>query len=643
MDVYEMLSEQGPFAKLLPGFSPRAGQQALAQAIGEAINDKRMLIAEAGTGTGKTFAYLVPAIESGKKVLISTGTRHLQDQLFHRDLPLVLQALEYRMPVALLKGRANYLCLHRMKLAEEHAFLTRESRSDLQTIKFWGKKTQRGDIAELGAIEEDARIWPLVTSTTENCLGSECPDWDDCFVVKARRDAQEADIVVVNHHLLLADMALKEEGFGELLPTAEVFVIDEAHQLPDVASRFFGRSISSRQINLLLADAIAEQLQDAPEYSEIRDCTDQVKTALKRFRLALGVDNQKDAWNKIMHKPALVEARDELQQTLASLQQHLQVIAEKSKGLEQCLSRCEQLLLAVKTYGEFSEESPSIFWYETYTSGFVLNATPLDVDRLFASQQQSLSSCWIFTSATLQVGNDFKHFAIRLGLQDYASGNWESPFDYARQSLLYLPRDLPETNSPQFNTQLVEHVIPILEASGGRAFLLFTSYRAMYEAEGLLKGWLEYPLLVQGSQPKHELLRQFKEEGNAVLLGTGSFWEGVDVRGEALSCVVIDKLPFASPGDPVMQARLDAIRGNGGNPFMDYQLPQAVISLKQGAGRLIRDVTDIGVLVIGDTRLKTKQYGKLFIQSLPPMPITHDIQQVKQFFYTNAPHENTGT
>lgn len=643
MDVFEILSEEGPFGKYLSGFSPRSGQQALAGAIDESIRNQHMLIAEAGTGTGKTFAYLVPAIESGKKVLISTGTRHLQDQLFHRDLPLVLQALEYRMPVALLKGRANYLCLHRMNLAEEHAFLTRESRSDLQTIKFWSKKTRRGDIAELGEIEEDARIWPLVTSTTENCLGSECPDWDDCFLVKARRDAQEADVVVVNHHLLLADMALKEEGFGELLPSAEVFIIDEAHQLPDVAARFFGRSISSRQLNLLLADAIAEQLQEAPEYSDLRDCADEVKTALKRFRLALGVDNQKDAWNRIMHKPALVEARDELQQHLVSLQQHLEVIADKSKGLEQCLSRCEVLLLGLKAYGEASEESPSVFWYETYTSGFVLNATPLDVDRLFASQQQALSRCWIFTSATLQVGEDFKHFAMRLGLEDYQSGHWESPFDYANQSLLYLPEDLPEPSSPQFNQQLIEGVLPILEASGGRAFLLFTSYRAMYEAERLLKGRLEYPLLVQGSQPKHELLRQFKEAGNAILLGTGSFWEGVDVRGEALSCVVIDKLPFASPGDPVMQARLDAIRGQGGNPFMDYQLPQAVISLKQGAGRLIRDVTDSGVLVIGDPRLKTKQYGKLFIQSLPPMPVTHDLAQVKQFFYENAPHENTGT
>lgn len=629
----DLLSEQGVFADALDGFTARSGQQALSSAIEKVITKKQVLIAEAGTGIGKTFAYLVPAITSNKKVIISTGTRHLQDQLFHTDIPLVKKALKVDLPCSLLKGRANYLCKYRLDIAHQQAYLSRETQDHLARIRQWSKSTVCGDVAEMSEISEDARVWPIVTSTSDNCLGSECRDWSECFVVKARRDAQEADIVVVNHHLLLADMAIKEEGFGELLPAADTFIIDEAHQLPEVASRFFGKGCSSRQINNLINDCIAEQVKDAPEISDIRDACDELKTSMAQFRLALGVDSQRDGWAKIKYKPALQKARENLLSHFQALTEILQDVAQRGKGLELCAVRCLELYQSFKSYGEeATDEATSIYWYETFSKGFVLHSTPVDIAALFKQQRDALPGSWIFTSATLEVGHDFDHFAKRLGLDQYEKGNWNSPFDYQQQSLLYLPDNLPEPSSFDYTEKLIQQAIPVLEASQGRAFLLFTSYRALNEAAKLLQRKVDYPILIQGSLPKHQLLEKFRELGNAILLGTSSFWEGVDVRGEALSCVIIDKLPFASPGDPVMQARLDGIRKQGGNPFMDYQLPQAVIALKQGAGRLIRDMKDYGVLMIGDNRLKTKGYGKTFIESLPDMPQSKRLEDVQAFY-----------
>ncbi len=629
----DLLGNDGVFAKMLDGFTARSGQQALSTAIEKIIDKQQILVAEAGTGIGKTFAYLVPAIISEKKVIISTGTRHLQDQLFHTDIPLVKRALTVDLPVALLKGRANYLCPYRLRSAHQQTFLNRESQDHLAKINRWSKSTVSGDLAEMSEISEDARVWPMVTSTSDNCLGSECPDWADCYVVKARKDAQDADIVVVNHHLLLADMAIKEEGFGELLPAAETFIIDEAHQLPDVAARFFGKSCSSRQLNNLINDCITEQIKDAPDMPDIRDICDELKTKMAEFRLALGADSTRDGWDKIKYKPTLSLANDELIATLKNLISVLENAAERSKGLEKCFTRSDELYNAFKNYGDNTcAETASVYWYETYTKGFVLYATPLDIASLFKQQRKALPGGWIFTSATLEVGHDFDHFANRLGLDEYQKGNWNSPFDYQQQSLLYLPDDLPEPSSFNYTEKLIEKALPVLQASKGRAFLLFTSYRALNEAVKLLECKLDYPLLIQGRLPKHQLLQKFRELGNAVLLGTGSFWEGVDVRGEALSCVIIDKLPFASPGDPVMQAKLDGIRAQGGNPFMDFQLPQAVIALKQGAGRLIRDMQDYGVLMIGDNRLRTKRYGKVFLESLPDMPQSMRLEDVNAFY-----------
>ena len=632
-DAADLLSENGVFSKAIKGFTARAGQQALSSTIQSVIHNNQVLVAEAGTGIGKTFAYLVPAIISNKKVIVSTGTRHLQDQLFHTDIPLVKKALNLDLPCSLLKGRSNYLCLYRLGIADELAFLTRETQDHLSRIRSWSKQTNHGDVAEMSEISEDSRVWPVVTSTADNCLGSECSEWSKCFVVNARRDAQEADIVVVNHHLLLADMAIKEEGFGELLPAADTFIIDEAHQLPEVASRFFGKGFSSRQLNNIINDSIAEQIKDAPDMHSIRDACDSLKTTMAQFRLALGADSQRDAWSKIENKPALKKAGESLLLELHELQESLHIAAERGRGLEQCYERCASIYQNFKSYGDNTDiENGNIYWYETFTKGFILHSTPLDIAGLFKQQRDALPGSWIFTSATLEVNHDFKHFAQRLGLDEYEKGNWNSPFDYQQQSLLYLPENLPEPSSHDYTEKLIETSIPVLQASKGRAFLLFTSYRALNEAAKFLERKLNYPILIQGSLPKHQLLKKFRELGNAILLGTGSFWEGVDVRGEALSCVIIDKLPFASPGDPVMQARLDGIRKQGGNPFMDYQLPQAVIALKQGAGRLIRDMKDYGVLMIGDNRLRTKQYGKVFLQSLPDMPKTNRQQDVDAFY-----------
>jgi len=637
MQADELLGSNGPFAETLNGFMPRQGQQDLSAAIENVLQHKQTLVAEAGTGIGKTFAYLVPVLTSGKKTLISTGTRHLQDQLFHSDLPVVMKSLGYSVSTALLKGRSNYLCTHRLNIAHQQGYLTTETQDHLQRIKEWGKKTLTGDIAEMSAITEDARVWPLVTSTSDNCLGAECSDWNDCFVVKARKEAQEADVVVINHHLLLADMAIKDEGFGELLPAAEAFVIDEAHQLAEVATRFFGKTISSRQLTGLINDSTAEQVQDAPDMPEIRFAAETLKNTMQDFRLALGNDNQRDGWVKIANKPALVSARQEMEDALVELADHLEIAAERSKGLEQCFTRCMLIKELLCNYGQNNnhsenEESQYTFWYETFGKGFILHMTPLDVAELFNSHREKLSASWIFTSATLQVGSDFNHFSSSLGISDFQQGNWQSPFDYQQQSVLYIPKNLPAPNSFDYTEKLIEKAIPVIEASKGRAFLLFTSYRAMNEALHLLKAKVDYPILIQGSLPKHQLLEKFKQLGNAILLGTSSFWEGVDVRGEALSCVIIDKLPFASPGDPVMQAKLDAIKQSGGNPFMHYQLPQAVITLKQGVGRLIRDMSDYGVLMLGDPRLLNKPYGRTFLNSLPDMPMTQNINDVRGFF-----------
>ncbi len=635
-DAHDALAADGAFARALEGFAPRASQQQMAAAVADAIADGEDLVVEAGTGTGKTFAYLVPALQAGCRTVVSTGTRHLQDQLFHRDLPLVCEALGRRPRLALLKGRANYLCPHRLAVAlGEGRPMARREQADLERIRDWAGRTREGDIAELGGIPEGSPLWPRVTSTTDNCLGSDCPAFGDCFVLKARRRAQEADLVVVNHHLLLADMALREEGFGELLPGAELFIVDEAHQLAETATGFFGHGLSARQLNALARDAVLEHLAEAGDMAGISEAAQQLERAVAELRLALGESGQRLPWRQLAGRPQVRDALAATGEALEALRAWLEAAAPRGRGLENCWQRAER---AARVLKELDETPPEDFivWLETFRRGFAVHFTPLEVGSLFQQHRAGQEASWVFTSATLAVGERFIHFCERLALDSPRTLRLESPFDYARNTLLWLPEGLPQPNEPGYDAAALEIAREALAASGGRAFLLFTSHRALRHAAEVLREDCDYPLLVQGDAPRSELLARFRRAGNAVLLGTSSFWEGVDVRGEALSLVWIDRLPFASPGDPVLQAHIDRLRAAGGNPFMEFQVPNAVIALKQGVGRLIRDVTDRGVLVLCDPRLLGKPYGRVFRNSLPPMPVTRSADAVRAFFAPQA-------
>jgi ATP-dependent DNA helicase DinG len=627
----ELLGPDGPFAHEVANFAARESQQVMAEAVEEAIANRETLIAEAGTGTGKTFAYLVPALRSGKRVIVSTGTKTLQDQLFHRDLPRVRATIGARLKTSLLKGRANYLCLYRTDQVSRDGRLTsREQVSHLQAIRAWSKRTESGDRGEFAEVPEESPLWPRVTSTAENCLGADCPMYGDCFVVKARRAAQEADLVVVNHHLLFADLAIKQEGFGEILPGAQAFILDEAHQIPELAGVFFSTSITSRQITELAQDALAECASMSGALATLREPIEAIAPALRRVRLALDRLPLKGAFALIESDSIAQSELHELEEALRKLAEALAPHAERSRGMDSAQQRAEALcqrLHAVLDGGAHG----AVHWYELFQQGFSFHATPLDLAPPMRALRETSRASWIFTSATLSVAGDFQHFSRQLGLDDPVNLSLASPFDYQRQALTYLPKGLPDPNASAYTDNVVNAVRPVLDAARGRTFLLFTSHRALKRAAELLAD-SAFPLFVQGTAPRHQLLTQFRESGNGVLLGAASFWEGVDVAGEALSCVIIDKLPFAAPDDPVLVARLNALRETGGNPFFDWQVPAAVIALKQGAGRLIRDVADRGVLMLCDPRLTTKAYGKLFLRSLPPMPITRELADVQDFF-----------
>jgi ATP-dependent DNA helicase DinG len=628
----DLLGPDGPFAREVPGFAPRAAQQAMAAAVEEAIAERQLLIAEAGTGTGKTFAYLVPALASGRRVIVSTGTKALQDQLFHRDLPRVRSVLGARLSAALLKGRANYLCLHRLEQARKDGrFGSREQTAQVEAIHAWSTRTASGDRAEMAEVAEDSPLWPRVTSTAENCLGADCPQFHDCFVVKARRAAQEADLVVVNHHLLFADLAIKKEGFGEILPGAHAFILDEAHQVPELAGQFFSVSLSARQLTELASDVLAECAGVSGALAVLQPRVEPLALAVKRLRLALDRFPAKGPFLAIERDAEVERELAVLRDALDALANELDKHAERSRGLASVGERAAQhaARLAQLTEGGARD---AVHWYELSAHGFAFHATPLDLAPPLRELREQSRAAWIFTSATLAVGGRFDHFARQLGLDDPHTLCLDSPFDYARQALAYLPSGLPDPAAPDYVERVLDVVVPVLEASRGRAFLLFTSHRALRRAAELLPARVPFPLFVQGSAPRHQLLTAFRASGNGVLLGAASFWEGVDVAGDALSVVVIDKLPFAAPDDPVLVARLDALREAGANPFTDWQVPNAVIALKQGAGRLIRDVHDRGVLVLCDPRLTRRGYGKLFLASLPPLPRTRELADVAAFF-----------
>ena len=612
----------------------------MARAIQQAMERTGVLVAEAGTGTGKTFAYLVPALLAGGKVIVSTGTKTLQDQLFDRDLPAVRAALATGASIALLKGRTNYVCLYRLRRAAEAGVPSADEAGQLRRIQRFAAISATGDRADLADLPEDAPVWAHATSTRDNCLGQGCPDYGDCFVMRARRNALAADVVVINHHLFFADVVLRDEGISELLPACNTVVFDEAHQLPETARLFFGESVSSAQIVDLARDARAELRSAGGASAELEALANRLDKAARNLRLAFGEGATRMAWNQALRQAGFADALQALQSALKTLRGPLEAQAERSEGLESCARRAGAALTTLVRMRE-TEPLEEVRWVEVFAHTVRLNATPLSSAELFSRQMDDHPRAWIFTSATLAVGEDFGHFTRELGLPRAATARWASPFDFARQAVLYLPKGLPgDPNEPAFTDAVIDAALPVLEASGGRAFLLFTTLRALRRAHERLRDRLRYPLLVQGTGSRSELLARFRALGNAVLLGAQSFWEGVDVRGDALSLVVIDKLPFAPPDDPVLAARIEAVRARNGNAFAELQLPQAVLSLKQGAGRLIRDETDRGVLMLCDPRLASKAYGRQILKSLPPMRLTRNLSEVQSFFATHPQHES---
>ncbi len=635
--VSEAFAVDGTLARAIPGYRVRPQQLEMAERIALAIRDNRVLVAEAGTGTGKTFAYLVPALLSGSKVIVSTGTKTLQDQLFERDLPAVREALKVSASIALLKGRANYVCHYHLERAiADGRFQSREEAGHIRTIARFAKTSKTGDKGRLAAVPEDSGAWAAATSTRENCLGQECPHHGECFVLAARREALAADVVVVNHHLFFADVMLRDEGAGELLPACNTVIFDEAHQLPEVAGMFFGESLGTGQIVDLARDTRLEAVASAKDYAPLQDAARAIEKAARDLRLAVAAENARLPAAQLLDDKNFQLALSVLSDELAGFAKHLQSQAERSEGLASCLQRTEEVVLRLNRW-RAQEDASQVRWIEVFSHALALNLTPLDVADIFRRQLEGHPRAWIFTSATLAVGKDFSHYRGELGLGDADTGYWGSPFDYAAHALLYAPGGMPDPNSPDYADAVVEAAYPAIRAAGGRAFVLCTSLRAMRRIHGLLqerfaRDGVDFPLLLQGEGAKGELLERFRRLGNAVLVASQSFWEGVDVRGEALSLVVIDKLPFAPPDDPVLAARIEQMRKAGKNPFMDYQLPRTVISMKQGAGRLIRDEHDRGVLMICDPRLVGKPYGRRVWQSLPPMRRSRDVADVEAFF-----------
>jgi ATP-dependent DNA helicase DinG len=546
---------------------------------------------------------------------------------------MLAKALGLPAKLALLKGRTNYLCRHRLELATQQGALLGPERNVarlLARVSRWAATTKSGDLAELTDLPEQSPIWPSITSTRENCLGQECPQFSRCHVNEARRNAQGADIVVVNHHLLLADLALKDEGFGDLLPGAEAVILDEAHQVPDIAAQFFGQAWSVRQVQVLMRDITAELAAAAIRAPALVEAVLAVDGHLEGLRFALQRGAGRYEWSDL--PDAFLDALPEIETALSELAAQLEGLGGGA-GTANCARRAAHLANALAGLRELPDES-GLRWVEVGASGMTLQYTPFEIAERLREYVESRPCAWIFTSATLAIGDDFSHFAARIGLSEARTLRIGSPFDYPEQARLLLPPRMPDPQDPAFADRFIEACAPLIEACGGRAFLLYTSYRGLAEGVRALKARFPsppFPVLVQGEAPREALLTRFRELGNAVLLATGSFWEGVDVKGDALSIVAIDKLPFAAPDDPLLKARLEGIRRRGGNPFFEYQLPQAVLALKQGVGRLIRDFDDFGVIVVGDPRIKTKAYGRVFLDSMPPSPVVTEIQAAVDF------------
>ena len=631
--IQELLGSGGLFEEKITAFKPRPQQIEMAEQIAAVIEEQAVLIAEAGTGTGKTFAYLLPALVSGKKIIVSTGTKTLQDQLFTKDIPKLLDILAIKPKVRLLKGRNNYLCLDRYhKSALMPVSRYPENKKLFKYLKSWIHQTKNGETAELTNHLENRMLLFNITSTPENCLGSECDHYSDCFVYKARRRALDADLLVINHHLLFADMAIKQGGFGELLPKSDVMVLDESHQIPEIAGRFFSHLFSSRQCTEILNDLMTEAGEVDAAFAAISEPHEQLKRALRDALLSMSQMPERESTKRLFQTPIIIEVFDLLLHQMGLLVEALEPLVVQSTGLQNCylrLTAMGDLLQDMMQQGE----NNFIYWFEARDKYFALHKSPLEIADPLREFRAAFDTSWVLTSATLTVDNSFEHFQKQTGFDEAQTLLLDSPFDYQKQALMLLPKTLPEPNDFEFNPAMFEYVLPLIEQAKGGVFFLFTSHRSLQMAAHYFKEKINKPIFVQGQTDRNQMLEDFRSAGNGLLLGAASFWEGVDVSGTSLSCVIIDKLPFAHPSEPVLKAKIEHINKNGGKAFFDLQIPKAIISLKQGAGRLIRGEKDRGVLVICDRRLTSKGYGSSFLKSLPDMKITHDKQSSLNFLH----------
>ena len=652
--VEAVFADGGPLARSISGYEPREGQRRMAEAVASVLDAGGTLLAEAGTGTGKTLAYLVPAILSRHRVLVSTGTKNLQEQIYFKDLPALQEALGVPFTATLMKGRSNYLCLHRFELYRDavdngasQRLIDTSDRVLLPVLNEWAAHTETGDRAELRELPEDQSLWKDIAADAETCLGTECPRYSDCFVTRMRQRAAESDVVIVNHHLLCADASVRQSAYGEVIPSCPTLVIDEAHQLEDVATQYFGRAFSNFRVEDLVRDC-------ARLFSTQRD-RDDVERALMR----VGERSRMFFSGLSLARAVQVGGAGDTRAryTAESIAEHFEdgmMLAGALEGLEAVLALLaakkpeegeEEMADAVATLqrraGELRDDlrflmrasDPDFVYYlEVRARSVVLKASPVDVSRIIRDALFERMRTTVLTSATLAVDGSFEYVKGRLGIKNADALRVQSEFDYATQALLYLPKRMPSPKAPAFAESAASEITRILTCSRGRAFVLFTSYAVLRTVQRIVEMSLPYPVLVQGTLPRTELIERFRSTPNAVLLATSSFWQGVDVVGDALSCVIIDRLPFASPGDPVTAARIDAINAKGGDAFADYQVPLAILALQQGLGRLIRHRTDRGVLAVLDPRLRTMGYGARFLASLPPAPVTHELHAVEQFF-----------
>lgn len=629
--ISAVFSQDGKLAQNIAGFHPRKEQIEMASAVQKAIKTKGKLIVEAGTGTGKTFAYLAPALLARKKIIVSTGSKNLQDQLFNRDLPMIKKALGYTGQTALLKGRANYLCLERLdKLILQGVLGDKTVLADFSKVRKWQTATETGDLTECISIAEDSAILPQLVSTTDSCLGTECPNYADCYVVKARRIALNADLLVVNHHLFCADMAVKENGFGELIPQAEVIIFDEAHQLPDIVGQYFGQSITSRQLFDICKDIQIVYRTELKDMQQLGVVADHLLKIVQDFRLLLGEGNIRGNWRELFRHSAVEKGFILLQEKLAFMADVVKLALGRLQTLDAIFDRIGTAQMLLKRLTD-TNITGYCYWYECFGKQFGLHITPLTVAEKFGVEMAQKPISWIFTSATLEVGGTFEHFCKRLGIEQAEQKILPSPFNYPEQAMLCVPRYLPNLNQKSTALELGRLLQPVIEANQGRCFVLCTSYLVMRGLAEYLREHSQLTVLMQGETAKAKLLDQFIQEKHSVLVATQSFWEGIDVRGDALSLVIIDKLPFTSPDEPLLKARIEDCKLQGGEPFNDIQIPEAVITLKQGVGRLIRDVTDRGVIIICDNRLVMRNYGETFLKSLPNAKRTRDLGKITQF------------